>query len=102
AIHFARRVEDLETSSIFRINARVEELEAKGKKVRRLDAGEPDFDTPAHIKHAAMDAIDAGYTNYTPLTGLPELKDAIREKFARDNNLNYADDEVMATCGAKQ
>src|SRR5699024_8310904 len=85
SIHFARRVEDLENSSIFRINSHVRKLESDGKRVWRLDAGEPDFGTPAYIKNAAVHAIEEGYTRYTPLTGLPELKQAVRNKFARDN-----------------
>src|SRR5690606_26687245 len=66
-----------------------------------LAAGEPDFDTPTHIKHAAIAAINAGKTKYTPVGGTAELKKAIIDKFARENQLNYALDEVTASCGAK-
>lgn len=98
----AGRVEDLEGSSIFRINARAHELADRGRSILRLDAGEPDFDTPAHIKRAAKKAIDDGYTRYTPIEGLPELKHAAMGKLARDNDLDYAADEILVTCGAKQ
>lgn len=102
ATKFARRVEDLEASSIFRINACAQKLSLKGRRILRLDAGEPDFDTPEPIRVAGRHAIDQGYFRYTPISGLSELKDAIITKFERDNNLRYNEDQVMATCGAKQ
>lgn len=102
AMHIARRVKDLEASSIFRINQRAVELSKQGKDILRLDAGEPDFDTPDYIKEAAIQAIRDGYTHYTPIGGLDTLKQAVIRKFDRDNNLGYGEDEVMVTCGAKQ
>lgn len=102
ATKYARRVEDLHASSIFRINQRVQDLKAEGRDICRLDAGEPDFDTPEHIRAAGRHAIDEGFTRYTPIAGLSELKDAIVKKFARDNHLNYTENEVMHSCGAKQ
>ncbi len=101
-LHVARRVEDLSASSIFRINQRAQELASQGRDIVRLDAGEPDFDTPSHIIEAAKTALDDGYTRYTPIGGLPELKDAAIHKFKRDNNLHYSEDEILVTCGAKQ
>nr|WP_297459141.1 pyridoxal phosphate-dependent aminotransferase [uncultured Halomonas sp.] len=102
--HFriARRVEDISASSIFRINRRAHELIEQGYDIMRLDAGEPDFDTPEPIIDAAKAALDAGYTRYTPIGGLPGLKEAIRQKFKRDNALHYNEDEILVTCGAKQ
>ncbi|GGE78849.1 aminotransferase [Streptosporangium jomthongense] len=101
-LRVARRVEDLSGSSIFRINTKAQALASKGRDILRLDAGEPDFNTPAPIINAARKALDEGYTRYTPIDGLPELKNAIRYKLKRDNNLYYDEDEVMHTCGAKQ
>jgi len=101
-LRVARRVEDLAGSSIFRINAKAEKLAGEGRDILRLDAGEPDFDTPKHIIDAAKTALDDGYTRYTPIGGLPGLKDAIRHKFKRDNNLYFDNDEIMHSCGAKQ
>lgn len=100
--HLARRVDDLSESSIFRINSKAVSLAEEGRDIIRLDAGEPDFDTPAPIINAAKQALDEGYTRYTPIAGLPELREAIRHKLKRDNNLYYDNDQLMATCGVKQ
>ena len=78
------------------------ELRAAGRDVISLGAGEPDFDTPPHIKAAAIEAIDRGDTRYTPIDGTAELKAAIRRKFLRDNALDYAPEQIVVTCGAKQ
>lgn len=102
ATKFARRVRDIETSSIFRINTKAQALKAEGRRILRLDAGDPDFETPESIKEAGRRAIDQGYSHYTEIGGLPELKDAIIKKFRRDNHLRYNENEVMVTCGAKQ
>lgn len=101
-LQLARRVDDLTESAIFAIKARADELAGQGHDIIHLDAGEPDFDTPTWIIDAAKQALDEGFTHYTPVGGLPELKDAIRHKLKRDNNLYYGDDEVLQTCGAKQ
>jgi aspartate aminotransferase len=77
------------------------ELSAKGFDVINLSFGEPDFQTPDHIKEAAKTAIDDGFTFYTPVAGYPDLRKAISEKFKRENNLDYAPDEVMVSVGAK-
>ena len=78
------------------------ELRAAGRDLISLGAGEPDFDTPAHIKTAAIEAINRGETKYTPIDGTAELKAAIRRKFARDNQLNYDVSQIVVTSGAKQ
>ncbi len=101
-LRVARRVEDISASSIFRINQRAQDLAGQGRDIVRLDAGEPDFDTPGYIIDAAKQALDDGYTRYTPIGGLPGLKDAISNKFKRDNNLHYSEDDILVTCGAKQ
>ena len=78
------------------------ELKALGHDVISLSLGEPDFDTPNHIKEAAYQALKDGYTKYTPVSGLPELTIAISEKFKRDNNLDYRPDQIVVSNGAKQ
>ena len=78
------------------------ELRAQGRDIISLGAGEPDFDTPQFIKDAAMDAIAAGMTKYTPIDGTVELKAAIQRKFARDNSLDYELSQILVTSGAKQ
>ncbi len=78
------------------------ELNAQGKDIIDLSLGEPDFDTPQHIKDAAKVAIDKGYTKYTPVPGYPELRKAIAKKFKRDNNLDYTIDQIVVSTGAKQ
>jgi len=78
------------------------ELKAAGRDVVSLGAGEPDFDTPAHVKQAAIDAIHAGMTKYTPIDGTAELKAAIQRKFVRDNNLHYEPGQILVSSGAKQ
>ena len=78
------------------------ELRAQGRDLISLGAGEPDFDTPQHIKAAAIAAIDAGQTKYTPIDGTAELKAAIQAKFARENQLDYDTSQLLVTCGAKQ
>jgi aspartate aminotransferase len=89
-------------SATLAITARAKELKAAGKDVIGLGAGEPDFDTPDHIKQAAIDAINAGFTKYTAVDGTPELKRAIINKFQRDNGLDYQPDQILVSCGGKQ
>lgn len=78
------------------------QLRAAGRDIISLGAGEPDFDTPQHIKDAATEAIVRGATKYTPIDGTAELKSAIQQKFARDNQLDYGTSQIMASSGAKQ
>ncbi|WP_199259800.1 pyridoxal phosphate-dependent aminotransferase [Paracoccus binzhouensis] len=84
------------------ITGRARELAAEGRDIISLSAGEPDFDTPAHIREAAKAAIDAGHTRYTAVDGIPELKRAICDKFARENGLDYAPSQVTVGTGGKQ
>ncbi len=84
------------------VTARAAELRAAGKNVIGLGAGEPDFDTPAHIKDAAIDAIRNGFTKYTAVDGIVELKDAIIDKFRRENDLQYERNQILVSSGAKQ
>ncbi|MCC4309827.1 pyridoxal phosphate-dependent aminotransferase [Alcanivorax marinus] len=99
---FSHRVESIQPSLTLKINAEAAALQQGGERVARLGAGEPDFDTPAPIKEAAHSAIDRGFTHYTAVDGTDDLKAAVREKFRRDNDLDFAQDQVMVTCGAKQ
>jgi len=98
----APRINDIGVSEILQIVARARALKAEGHPVIALGAGEPDFDTPDNVKAAAIKAIEPGETKYTPLDGTPELKQAIQTKFARDNGLDYALNEITASAGAKQ
>ena len=84
------------------LTGKVAELKAAGKDIIGLGAGEPDFDTPQHIKDAAIAAMDAGKTKYTAVDGIPELKQAIAEKFKRENGLDYAPGQVTVSNGGKQ
>ena len=98
----AARVERLRPSATVGITTRAMALEADGHDVIRLSVGEPDFDTPDHIKQAAIDAINSGATKYTALDGTLELKQAIQNKFERENGLSYALDQILVSNGAKQ
>jgi aspartate aminotransferase len=84
------------------VSALAAELRAQGRDVIGLGAGEPDFDTPEHIKAAAIAAIEAGQTKYTAVDGTVALKDAIRDKFKRDNDLDYTANQILVSSGAKQ
>ncbi len=98
----ADRLSRVKPSATFAIIAKVKELEAQGKNIIGLGAGEPDFDTPDFIKNAAKKAMDEGDTKYTPVPGTLALKQAVIEKFKRDNNLTYTQDQVMVSTGGKQ
>src|SRR5678816_973741 len=78
------------------------ELRAKGLDVIDLSLGEPDFDTPEHIKEAAKKAVDDNWSHYPPVAGYPELRAAVCHKFKRDNNLDYAPENIIVSTGAKQ
>jgi len=101
-IKLSDRVQGIKPSPTLAITARAKELKAAGKKIIGLAAGEPDFDTPEHIKLAAIDAINSGFTKYTAVDGTPELKQAIINKFKHDNGLNYSPDQILVSCGGKQ
>ncbi|WP_424983214.1 pyridoxal phosphate-dependent aminotransferase [Maritalea sp. S77] len=98
----ANRIAKLSVSEIIKISTRARELRAEGHPVIILGAGEPDFDTPDHVKQAGIAAIEAGQTKYTPLDGTPELKKAICDKLARENGLNYQPANISVSAGAKQ
>jgi aspartate aminotransferase len=84
------------------VTARAAKLKAEGKDIIGLGAGEPDFDTPQHIKDAAIAAINKGFTKYTPVGGTASLKQAIIAKFKRDNGLDYTAKQILVSCGGKQ
>lgn len=102
AVDFSQRIGRIRPSATMTVTARAAALRAEGKDVIGLAAGEPDFDTPAHICDAAIAAIDAGYTRYTAVDGMPELKQAVAEKFRRDNGLEFGEDQIIVSSGAKQ
>ena len=95
------RVRGIKPSPTLSMAAEAAALVAEGRDIVDLSAGEPDFDTPEHVKAAAREALAQGKTKYTPVGGTPALKDAIREKLRRDNALIYERSEVMASCGGK-
>lgn len=100
-MHISKRVSLISSSPTLTITAKAKQLQSQGINVVSFGAGEPDFDTPVHIKDAAKKALDKGFTKYTPTSGIKELKDAIVKKFKTDNNLTYSPDEVLVSCGAK-
>jgi len=101
-IQLSKRVQSIKPSPTLAVTARAQELKAQGKDIIGLGAGEPDFDTPDHIKQAAIEAINKGFTKYTAVDGTPGLKNAIIAKFARDNGLNYTAKQILVSCGGKQ
>lgn len=101
-IRLASRLNAVKPSPTLAVAAKAAALRAEGKDVIGLGTGEPDFDTPEHIKEAAIAAIRAGATKYTPVDGTPELKQAIIDKFQRDNGLNYTAGQILVSCGGKQ
>lgn len=98
----SHRVSTIKPSPTLAITTRAAEMRAKGLDVIGLGAGEPDFDTPDHIKEAAERAIKDGFTKYTAVDGTPSLKRAIIAKFQRDNGLDYQPDQILVSCGGKQ
>jgi len=96
------RVQAVKPSPTLAVTALANQLRAEGRDVIGLGAGEPDFDTPEHIKQAAIEAIRAGKTKYTAVDGTAELKQAIIDKFARDNGFHYQPNQVLVSCGGKQ
>ena len=98
----SQRVQQMEESATIKMAQMARDLKAKGHDVISLSLGEPDFDTPDHIKEAAKKALDQGYTKYTPVPGLVELRTAIINKFKRDNNLDFDINQIVVSNGAKQ
>jgi aspartate aminotransferase len=101
-IPLSRRVLSIKPSPTLAVTARAALLKAEGRDIIGLGAGEPDFDTPDHIKAAAIAAIERGFTKYTAVDGTPSLKAAIIAKFQRDNGLGYTPREILVSCGGKQ
>ena len=100
-MNVAPRMARLGTESAFEVLARARQLERAGREIIHLEIGEPDFDTPAHIKEAAKQALDAGATHYGPAAGLPELREAIAKHVAETRGIPVAPEEVVVTPGAK-
>ena len=96
------RINNLSESQTLAMSRRSRELQAEGKDIINLSIGEPDFPTPEFVKDAAKKAMDEGYTKYTPVSGFLDLRQAISEKFKRDNGLDYQADEIVVSTGAKQ
>jgi aspartate aminotransferase len=96
------RVQAIKPSPTLAVAARAAKLKAEGKDIIGLGTGEPDFDTPQHIKDAAIGAINKGFTKYTAVGGTPSLKQAIIAKFKRDNGLDYTAKQILVSCGGKQ
>ncbi len=100
-IRVAQRASSIKPSPTLAVTAKAAELKAAGRDIIALSAGEPDFDTPEHIKEAAIKAIRDGKTKYTAAGGMPELKQAVADKFRRENDLAYNPDQILVSCGAK-
>ena len=98
---FAKRIERVKPSPTLAITAKANALRMEGRDIISFGAGEPDFNTPVNIREAAVSAIQDGFTKYTPVGGIDELKNAIIEKFRRDNGLAYKRSEIVVSCGAK-
>lgn len=101
-MELSERVRRVKPSPTLAITALAAQLRAEGRDIIGLGAGEPDFDTPEHIKQAGIDAIQSGKTRYTAVGGTPELKQAVIDKFQRDNGLDYNAKQVLVSCGGKQ
>ncbi len=102
ALPLSQRVQTIKESPTLAVTARAAKLKAEGRDIIGLGAGEPDFDTPQHIKDAAKKAIDSGFTKYTPVSGIPGLKKAIVAKFKNENGFDYTEKEVIVGVGGKQ
>lgn len=100
--YLSDRINAMEVSATLGMAAKTRELKAEGKDIIGLSLGEPDFDIPDFIKEAAIEAIQQNYNKYTPIDGYLELREAICEKFKRDNNLNYKPSQIVVSTGAKQ
>ncbi len=100
--YLSDRIKRMGTSATLAMAAKTRELKAQGKDIIGLSLGEPDFDIPEFIKQAAIEAVEQNYSKYTPVDGYMELKEAICEKFARDNGLIYQPSQIVVSTGAKQ
>lgn len=97
----SKKLREISESFTIAIGEKANSMKAKGIDILSFAMGEPDFDTPEHIKEAAIKSLRAGFTKYTTVSGITELKKAIREKFEKENNLVYSDSEIIVSCGAK-
>jgi aspartate aminotransferase len=95
------RAASLSPSLTLAIDSKAKQMKAEGQDVVGFGAGEPDFDTPQHIKDAAIKALNEGFTKYTPASGIPELRQAIADKFKRENGLSYKPSQIIVSCGGK-
>jgi aspartate aminotransferase len=100
-MRLADRTKAIKPSPTLAMNAKAKALKAAGEDITNFGVGEPDFDTPENIKEAAIKALKEGFTKYTAVGGIDELKDAIIDKFKKDNNLTYEKGEILVSCGAK-
>jgi aspartate aminotransferase len=101
-VELSKRVQAIKPSPTLTVTARAARLKAEGRDIIGLGAGEPDFDTPQHIKDAAIIAINKGFTKYTAVGGTPGLKNAVIAKFKRDNGFDYTAAQILVSCGGKQ
>lgn len=99
--HISKRAASLSPSLTLAIDSKAKAMKAAGEDVVGFGAGEPDFDTPQHIKDACAKALADGFTKYTPSSGIPELRQAIADKFQRDNGLSYKPSQIIVNCGGK-
>jgi aspartate aminotransferase len=97
----AEKFAHIAPSQTLAITAAAKKMQAEGQDIASFGAGEPDIDTPQHIKDAAIEALQAGKTKYTAVTGIPELKKALAEKLLHDNNIEYSPSQISVNCGAK-
>ncbi|MEP6663849.1 MAG: aminotransferase class I/II-fold pyridoxal phosphate-dependent enzyme, partial [Verrucomicrobiota bacterium] len=97
----AQRAAALTPSITLAIDSKAKQMKADGIDVVGFGVGEPDFDTPQHIKDAAIKALNAGFTKYTPASGIPELRQAVADKFKRENGLSYKSSQIIISCGGK-
>jgi aspartate aminotransferase len=102
ATQLSNRIQRVKPSPTLAVTALAQQLRAQGRDVIGLAAGEPDFTTPEHVKLAAIEAINNNFTGYTAVDGTPSLKQAIINKFEKDNGLSYAPDQILVSCGGKQ
>src|ERR1700739_3845822 len=100
-MEISERAAQLTPSLTLSIDSKAKAMKAEGSDVCGFGAGEPDFDTPEHIKAAAIEALQAGFTKYTPSSGIPELRQAISEKLARNNHRTYRASQIVVSNGAK-
>src|SRR5215470_17377020 len=101
-MQLSSRATSLTPSLTLSIDSKAKAMKAEGIDICGFGAGEPDFDTPEHIKAAAMAALEGGFTKYTPSSGIPELRQAIADKLAADNGLSYKPSQIIVSNGAKQ